>query len=39
MRVPSGLAVNEVTLLRLVTAEDILDRAGHDVMDARRAVG
>ena len=39
VRVPSGLAVDEVALLRLVTAEDIFDRAGHDVMDARRAVG
>ena len=37
--VPSGLAVHEISLLGLVSAEDILDRAGHDVVDARHAVG
>ena len=38
VRVPSGLAVHEVSLLGLVAAEDVLDRAGHDVVDARHAV-
>ncbi len=37
--VPSRLAVHEIALLRLVAADDVLDRAGHDVMDARHAVG
>ena len=37
--VPAGLAVHEVPLLRLVAAEDVLDRAGHDVVDTRHAVG
>ena len=36
--VPSGLAVHEVSLLRLVAADDVLDRAGHDVVDAGHAV-
>ena len=36
--VPSGLAVHEVALLRLVAAEYVLDRAGHDVVDAGHAV-
>ena len=37
--VPTRLAVHQVALLGLVAAEDVLDRAGHDVMDARLAVG
>ena len=37
--VPSGLAVHEVAALGLVAAEDVLDRAGHHVVDARHAVG
>ena len=36
--VPAGLAVNEEALLRLVAAEDVLDGAGHHVVDARLAV-
>ncbi len=39
MGVPPGLAVDEVALLRLVAAENVLDGAGHDVVDARQAVG
>ena len=39
VRIPPRLAVHEVALLRLVTAENVLDRTGHDVVDARRAVG
>ena len=36
--VPSGLAIHKVSLLRLVAAEDVLDGAGHHVVDARLAV-
>ena len=39
VRIPPRLAVHEVALLRLVTAKNVLDRTGHDVVDARRAVG
>ena len=37
--VPSRLAVHQIALLRLVAADDVLDRARHDVMDARQSVG
>ncbi len=37
--VPARLAVDQIALLGLVAAEDVLDRAGHDVVDARHAVG
>ena len=37
--VPSRLAVYQIALLRLVAADDVLDRARHDVMDARQSVG
>ena len=37
--VPSRLAVHQIALLRLVAADDVLDRACHDVMDARQSVG
>ena len=37
--VPSRLAVYQIALLRLVAADDVLDRAGHDMVNARHAVG
>ena len=37
--IPASLAVHKETALRLVTADNILDRAGHHVVDARTAVG
>ena len=39
MGVPAGLALDLESLHRLVAAEDVLDRPGHHVMDARHAVG
>ena len=39
MGVPSGLAIHEITLLSLVAAEYVLNRAGHHMVDARFAVG
>ena len=37
--IPSGFAVNEETLLCLVAAEYVLNRAGHHMVDSRFAVG
>ncbi len=39
VRVPSRLAVHEEAALRAVAADHVLDRAGHDVVDARQSVG
>ena len=39
MRVPARLAVHEIPLLCLVAAKDVLDRAGHDMVDAGHPVG
>jgi hypothetical protein len=37
--VPPGLAVHAVPFLGLVAAEDVLDGAGHHVVDAGQAIG
>ena len=39
VRIPARLAVHEIPLLRLVAAKDVLDRAGHDMVDAGHPVG
>ena len=39
VRVPAGFAVHLEAFHRLVTAENILDRAGDDVVDTRHTVG
>ncbi len=39
VRVPARLAVHEIPLLCLVAAKDVLDRAGHDMVDAGHPVG
>ena len=39
VRIPTRLAVHLEALLRLVAAEDILDRASHDVVNTRHTVG
>ena len=39
MGVPSGLAADMISGLGLVTADHILNRAGHHMMDARHTVG
>ncbi len=39
MRVPSGAAAHLIAGLRLVAAHGILDGTGHDMVDARHAVG
>ena len=36
--VPAGFALDPVALQRLVPAEQVFERAGHDVVDARHAV-
>ena len=37
--VPTGLALDPLALQCLVTAEDVLQRTGHHVVDARLAIG
>src|SRR2546427_6348187 len=39
VRVPSGFAVNLETTHALVTADEVFDRSGENVMDAGFAVG
>ena len=39
MGVPTGFAIDAEAFHRFVSAEDVFDRAGDDVVDARHAVG
>ncbi len=39
MSVPAGFAVDMETLLGIIAAENVLDGAGHDMVNARLAVG
>jgi len=39
VRIPSGFAMDQKAPLGLVAADDVLDRAGHHMVDTRHAVG